>query len=184
MSRRRTVLVLTGPEDPTADAVIAELQRRRSRISRLDLGDFPIRVQIAAHHSGRPPDDGMWTGQIVGPSGAVVLSDVQSIYYRRPSRFTFPAELSTADRAYAEAEARIGLGGVLGSLNCLWVSHPHDVARAEWKPLQLQVAASVGLATPRTLVTNNVAAVRSFARDVAGAVVCKTIVVGKALDRW
>jgi glutathione synthase/RimK-type ligase-like ATP-grasp enzyme len=64
---------------------------------------------------------------------------------------------------------------VLAALDCLWVSHPHDVARAEWKPLQLQVAASVGLTTPRTLISNDAEAAREFTRKAAGPVVCKTL---------
>jgi hypothetical protein len=38
--------------------------------------------------------------------------------------------MSDADRAYAEAEARLGMGGVLAALGCRWVNHPHHIARA------------------------------------------------------
>lgn len=37
----RTVLALTGAEDPTADAVISELTRRGVRVARTDLGGLP-----------------------------------------------------------------------------------------------------------------------------------------------
>ena len=61
---------------------------------------------------------------------------------------------------------------MLASLDCRWVSHPHDVAHAEWKPLQLAVADRIGLSTPDTLITNDSAAARDFARG-GGPVVCK-----------
>jgi hypothetical protein len=144
MSRRPSVLVLTGADDPTADAVIAELRRRDTAVHRLDLGDFPIHNRIDAIHDGE-----RWFGTLKSRAGpAIELEQITSVYYRRPSRFTFATEMSSTTRAFAEEEARIGLGGVLAALNALWVSHPHDVARAEWKPLQLQTASVVGLTVP------------------------------------
>jgi hypothetical protein len=128
--------VLTAPEDPTADAVITGICRRGVPMARFDLGAFPLDLQLAATHYGH-----RWSGRLTDHDTSVELDDVCSVYYRRPSRFTFPPDMSTADRAYAEAEARLGLGGVLAALDCRWVSHPHHVARAEWKPLQLQTAA-------------------------------------------
>lgn len=97
------------------------------------------------------------------------------MYYRRPSRFTFSTDMSPTDRAFAEEEARIGVGGVLAALNALWVSHPHDVARAEWKPLQIQTASAAGLAVPRTLISNTYSAARDFIRSASGPVVCKSM---------
>lgn len=170
MGDRSTVLVLTAPEDPTADAVITEIHRRGVPIARFDLGAFPLDIQLAATHDGH-----RWSGRLTDHDTSAELDEVCSVYYRRPSRFTFPPEMSTADRAYAEAEARLGLGGVLAALDCRWVSHPHHVARAEWKPLQLQTAAHCGLRTPPTLISNDPAAAVAFAEQVDGPVICKTL---------
>lgn len=165
-----TVLVLTAPEDPTADAVSTEVTRRGARVARHDLGDFPARARFTATHG-----DHGWSGWISGPDTITVLDEVSSVYYRRPSRFTFPPGMSEADRAYAETEARLGVGGVLAALDCRWVNHPHHIARAEWKPLQLAIAQRCGLATPRTLISNDPAAAVEFAERVAGPVVCKAL---------
>jgi hypothetical protein len=40
-------VVVTEPDDPTADLVIVELQRR-DRTTRVDPGDFPRNVTLAA----------------------------------------------------------------------------------------------------------------------------------------
>ncbi len=165
-----TVLVLTGAEDPTADAVIREISRRGVRVARHDLGDFPARMGFTARHG-----EGGWSGRITGPEMTTDFDGLVSVYYRRPSRFTFPPGMSTADRVYAEEEARLGLGGVLAALGCRWVNHPHSIARAEWKPLQIEVARLCGLATPRTLVSDDVGEAVEFAELIGGPVVCKSL---------
>jgi len=88
---------------------------------------------------------------------------------------TFPDALSDADTALAATEARLGFGGVLGSLDVLWVNHPARGAVAEYKPIQFTVAARCGLNIPRTLITNDKAAVIEFANSVDGPVVCKML---------
>jgi ATP-grasp ribosomal peptide maturase len=165
-----TVLVLTGPSDPTADAVLVELGRRAARVVRLNLGDFPTCLRLAASTSR----DG-WAGRLWTDDAVVTLAEVRSVYYRRPTRFALPDGLSDGDAVFAAAEARLGLGGVLAALDARWVNEPARVARAEYKPLQLRVAANVGLSVPRTLVTNDHAAAVDFAAAVDGPVVCKTL---------
>lgn len=66
------------------------------------------------------------------------------------------------------------MGGVLASLNALWVNDPMKVAVAEYKPLQLRVASNAGLQTPRTLVTNDHVALTAFELEV-GDLVCKQL---------
>jgi hypothetical protein len=165
-----TVLVLSGLDDPTADAVVAELRRRSARVVRMDLGDFPIRLRLAASTS---PDG--WVGRLWADDTVVELAEVRSVYYRRPTRFALPEGLSDGDAAFAGAEARLGLGGVLAALGAHWVNEPSRIAVAEYKPLQLRVAAKAGLAVPRTLVTNDHTAAVDFAAAVARPVVCKTL---------
>ncbi len=41
METQRAVLVLTGADDPTAGAVVAELDRRGVPVTVMDTGDFP-----------------------------------------------------------------------------------------------------------------------------------------------
>jgi ATP-grasp ribosomal peptide maturase len=167
---RDTVLVLTGAKDPTADVVIEELARRGVPVARHDLGDFPTRMRFSAWHMG----DG-WAGRLSGPDATTDLQDVSAIYYRRPSNFRFPPELSAGDRVYAQEEARIGVGGVLAALDCRWVNHPHRVARAEWKPLQIEIARTCGLPTPRTLISDDSQEAIEFAERLGGPVVCKSL---------
>jgi ATP-grasp ribosomal peptide maturase len=164
----RTVLVLTGDDDPTADAVIAELRRRPVLVTRLDIGDFPARLRLSAHVAA-----GL-QGRLDVGDVSVELVDVRSVYYRRPSQFSFPAGLSDGDEVFARSEARLGLGGVLAALDAVWINDPMRVAAAEYKPLQLRAAARCGLTVPPTLVTNDAVSVDEFTAE-HGPVVCKTL---------
>ncbi|WP_244941968.1 hypothetical protein [Streptomyces coelicoflavus] len=82
--------------------------------------------------------------------------------------------MSCQQRAFAVAEARHGLGGVLNCLrSAVYVNHPAAVARAEFKPGQLQSFTELGLRIPATLVTNDVVTARDFTERHL-SVVCKT----------
>lgn len=167
---RDTVLVISG-EDATATAVMAELKRHAVEAVLLDIGDFPSRLSLAATTT----DSGAWSGRLRGRGVEVDLSRVRSVFYRRPTKFSIPEGVSVSDAVLVEYEARLGLGGVLASLDCLWLCHPHAVARAEYKPLQLRALRESGLAVPRTLITNDHAAAVDWARGIGGPIVCKQL---------
>jgi len=167
-SDRDTVLVISG-EDATARAVMAELRHHPVEAVLLDIGEFPSRQSLAAATTC----PGAWSGRIRGTGVEVTLSQIRGAYYRRPTRFSLPEGLSAADTVLAEYETRLGLGGVLLSLDCLWLCHPHAVARAEYKPLQLKALREAGLAVPRTLITNDHAAAVEWAATIDGPIVCK-----------
>lgn len=167
--RGAPVLVVTAEEDATADRVESRLTDRGVPVVRVDTGDFPTRVRLDARNL-----DGRWSGTLSTADGTVQLDRVRSVYYRRPTRFRLPADLAGPDSEFATTEAKLGLGGVLASLPAVWVNHPARMAPAKYKPLQLAVAARLGLPVPRSLVTNDIEAVRSFAAGIEGPIVCKT----------
>jgi len=164
------VLLLTGRLDVHADLVVEELGRRGVPVLRVDPGDFPARMSVTATFDGR------WRTVLrtAGEQGRTLdLDALRGAYYRRPSPFRLPPGLSEEERRWAGLEARVGLGGLLAAVRC-WLNHPARIGAAEYKPVQLAAAASAGLATPRTLVTNDPAAAAAFARDLAtGGVVYK-----------
>jgi ATP-grasp ribosomal peptide maturase len=142
------VLVLTHQADTSADLVVKELRNRGTRVLRVDTADFPLSLQVSAQF------DGSWRGQLRGADGSVELADIRSIYVRRPTAFTFPPNMTDAERQFATREARRGIVGLLMSLPCSWVNHPSRAADAEYKPLQLASAVACGLTVPHTVVTN------------------------------
>ncbi|MEU6391995.1 ATP-grasp ribosomal peptide maturase [Streptomyces sp. NPDC046939] len=161
----RPILVLTGRDDLTADAVVEELVKRGERVVRYDTADFPTASRLAVSLTG-----GGWTGALTG-SRTVRLESVKSVWWRRPNEFRTPDDWPGHARALAVSEARSGLLGVLGSLPVRWVNHPSKDAAANYKPVQLAVAARSGLEVPRSVITSDPEHARVFMGD--GTVVYK-----------
>ncbi|MEV4333458.1 ATP-grasp ribosomal peptide maturase [Streptomyces sp. NPDC049597] len=165
MSQVGPVLVVTMIDDPTADLVIRELHDRNTPVVRLDSGDFPATLSVAATLTPQ----GI-TGTLSTPTRTADLSRVRSLYYRRPSGFSFP-HLDEQDARFALTQARYGLGGVLASLpGCLYVNHPHRIGDAEFKPSGLAAAAQSGLQVPATLITSEPDAARAFVKKHGPAI--------------
>ncbi|MFF7992298.1 ATP-grasp ribosomal peptide maturase [Kitasatospora xanthocidica] len=163
------VLVLTGTFDPTADLVIEELNRRGTPVFRADTAWFPSRLAVAAGLDGASG----WGGTLATERRTLDLAAVRSVYFRRPTAPEFPESMSAEAGSVAAAEARRGLGGLLSALSCRWLPPPGRAADAEYKPLQLRVAAESGLRVPRTLITNSPDAAREFADSISTPVVYK-----------
>jgi ATP-grasp ribosomal peptide maturase len=162
------VLILAGRFDPTCDLVVEELNRRAVPVFRADMAEFPLSLTLAASLG-----ENRWHGTLSNDRRTLDLASVRSVYYRRPTRPKFPARMSPEARKVAETEARWGFGGLLASLPCRWLPPPGKAADAEYKPLQLRVAAESGLSVPRTLITNDPDAARNFAGVIGGPVVYK-----------
>jgi ATP-grasp ribosomal peptide maturase len=166
-----TVLILAAERDLSADVMVRLLDERGVAVFRADVGWFPQRLALDAElHDGR------WIGRLATAHREVPLQDIRSVWYRSPSSFRFPCAMSQVERRHAGHEAKLGLGGVLGSLPVLWVNHPGRHADAGHKPRQLVAAAAAGLEVAPTLVTNEPAAVRRFvARSGTAGVVTKML---------
>ena len=130
----------------------------------------PQRLSVTARIDGTGA--GWWGGMHL-PERDLDLADIGCAYYRRPTVFDMPAGMSEQVRRWANAEARMGLGGVLSALP-RWLNHPAAIAAAEYKPVQLAHAQTCGLAVPATIVTNDPAEAAKFVVDVGPASVSRS----------
>ncbi len=159
MTEERPVLVVTEADDPTADMVITELNRRNVPVVRFNPADIGTGLTVSARFGTCSASIG---GQVRTPSRTADLARVRAVYWRRP---TWPAfsHLGPDDSRFAAAQARFGLGGSLYAMDYpLWVNHPLRIAAADYKPAQLALAQRLGLTVPPTLVTNDPAEAREF----------------------
>jgi len=171
-----TVLVLAREIEPQVDRVVEELSARGVPVFRSDLAAFPQTLVLDA----RLEPDG-WNGTLCTERRCVRLREIRSVCYRHPSHFELPAGMSRPERRHAAAEARVGVAGVLCSLDALWVNYPSREADA-LKPRQLDVARRCGLRVPRSLVTNTAAGVRSFAAVVGGPLAGKNLSTASVVE--
>jgi ATP-grasp ribosomal peptide maturase len=152
-----TVLILAREWDPTADAVVEALVQRQVPVFRTDLSEFPTRLRLEAQLRG-----GHWSGRLWTDHREVDLGGVRSIWNRNPSSYTFPVSMTAAEQKFAYREAKLGLGGVLASLDTLWANHPNRCADAIFKPYQWTVATECGLLVADTMITNDPDSARRF----------------------
>ncbi|OZM81458.1 ATP-grasp ribosomal peptide maturase [Pseudonocardia sp. MH-G8] len=153
-----TVLILAAERDFTADRMVAALKERGVPTARMDTAWLPLKATVAAKfHAGQ------WEGTLRAGGRRIELEGLRSVWYRSPSAFQFPPELTETERRWAMAEAKLGVGGVLAALPVRWINHPSRNADAAYKPLQLTTAARCGLNVPDTLIGNVADAVRGFA---------------------
>lgn len=164
-----TVLILARDFEPQVDRVVTELGRRGTPVFRTDLSAFPQQLVMNA----RVGPDGLEV-ELVTSQRSVHVRDIKSVWYRHPSHFVFPEGMSEPERRHAAAEARCGVGGLLSSINALWVNFPSKEADV-LKPRQLVVAQRCGLSIPETLITNSPEAVRDFASELGGPLATKNL---------
>lgn len=164
--RKPRVLVLTASVDPTADAVIQHLTAAGMPLARFDAAQFPMEIGLTATLGA----DGWRAGL-----GGVCLTELHSVYYRRPRRFAFDPAISSEQLNWCEGQARYGFWGVLENLPVTWINAPSAVQSAEYKPRQLQLAHQAGLSVPNTMITSQPQEVAVFASDVGGAIVTKAL---------
>lgn len=166
----KVVLVLTQQLDFHADLVINELNRRGINVVRFDTADFPLHSTLIAHNRV-----GSWDGAIAFQHRSIHFDQITSVWYRRPTSFELDPTLTPSGQQFASAEARMAIGGLLRSMDCLWVNHPEKMVTADYKPLQLKLASTCGLNIPSTLITNDPGAVIDFYEQCQGQMIYKTL---------
>lgn len=159
-----TVLIVTALEDVTADMVIKALNRRGAPVVRLDPADIGPQLHFSAM-IGVGAGPAAWSARLATATRAADFDQIKAVYHRRPSPWRFD-HLDDQTRQFAGTEARHGLAALLANLPAeRYLSHPAALTHADYKIVQLQVAAGLGFPVPATLVTNDVNAARVFAAE-------------------
>ncbi|MEU6406559.1 ATP-grasp ribosomal peptide maturase [Streptomyces sp. NPDC046985] len=150
-----TVLILTGEEDVTADMVVLHLNAASVPVVRLDPADLTSGVALSGEFA-----HGSFRGRLSAGGRTVSVSDLRSVWVRRPG---VPAGRAAHASAWLSQEAAQALYGLLRSSAARWMNHPDAAQRARHKPWQLRLAQRCGLPVPATLITTLPQAAREFA---------------------
>src|SRR5919205_2011836 len=149
-----TVLVITNDHDEHADAVIAELDRRRVPVFRFHPEEFPDACSISMEIR-----DGRIDGEIRNADHRVAFHDICAAWYRRSRGLFAPLpslNLLQGDlENFVRVQSSVTLTALFASLQTLWVGQPFKLRRADVKALQLAEASKAGLLTPATLISND-----------------------------
>ncbi len=165
------ILMLTRPEgDPHYASVKEALERRGEPFFVVSPADYPDGCTMTV--------DGSSTGYsaVLEVDGRVLdLSEVTSVWYRRPGKYEPPEALLPQEQAWLKMERSHFLRGVWANTDALWVSHPGAIDRAALKIRQLQLAVELGFEVPPYRVTNDVEAARRYLEEAEGRVINKVL---------
>jgi MvdD family ATP-grasp ribosomal peptide maturase len=168
-----SILIITHSDDNESVASVAEaVARGGGHTIRFDTDRYPTEVRLSTYY-GAAGDERL---TLTNEEGEFDLREVTAVWHRR---LNFGARLpATLDRQLRHAslgEASAAARGMLASLKAFRVDDVRHIRHAENKQLQLQAARELGLDIPRTLTTNDPAAVRAFAEECERGMVTKML---------
>lgn len=170
----KCLLIISSFFEPNVNHVIKELERRGVGWRRFNTESFPLLCQGRIQFSGneeRPHFRLTMNGKVIDSQ------DVGAVWYRRQSDPVLAESLRHEDRDFVRLECLGYLNTLYRCLDhCRWVNPWLEERLAGDKTRQLSIARSLGLAVPRTLVTNDPDAVREFFEQCAGRVIFKPLI--------
>jgi hypothetical protein len=174
------ILIVSDRLDLHAYAVMLELDQLGARYGLFNVADHPLDARVTQTF-----DPGGGRCQLELDGGDVVeAADVTAVWYRKPGLARLHPELGGHEKSFAFDEIVTATHGLYDALgHAYWISPVDALRAASLKPRQLRAAAALGMAVPRTILTNDEAEARAFVSSVAGPVVYKAVRVGALYAR-
>lgn len=149
-------LLLSNSRDLTTDFLVREFARRNVHFFRLNTDTMsgtsfvmdPVQQRVT----------------INGINFALSTDDISVAYFRRPL-LSLPKDTNEAFHNYITTEWSVFLTALYSMVGDRWLNHPTNILQAEDKARQLQLAHQIGFRVPRTLIANDLDAVRQLQRD-------------------
>lgn len=165
------ILLLSDTQtDAHVEAVGAELSRRGEAFVVFDPAMYPAESQFTFEDVGGRLDSTMvWDGK------AIDLSQVRSVWWRRPGETKLSPTLRPEERKWLKTECAHALRGLWATVDALWVSPPQNIRQASLKLWQLLVARELGFRVPAFIVTNQVDRAAAFIAAAPGKVIVKVL---------
>ncbi len=168
--KKSTVLVLTNSREFSSTAICEYLDSFGCDFLRVDtdLLCFPKNNLTISF------DSGFQNGHLCFGGKKVFFDEISSVLYRHP----LWKQTKTKDEYdFIEKEVRSAFWSVFSDLDVFWVNNPWVATRflENNKLYQMKIASSVGLLTPKTIISNNVSDLLSFCCDFDDKVIIKPI---------
>lgn len=167
-----TVLIITHSQDnESISLVLKAIAQRGSKGFRFDTDRFPTEMQLDIGY-------GKDTEQLIlaDAKEKLDLRQVSAVWYRRTwIGGRIPTTMDAQLRNASIQESHKTIIGAIASIKAFHLDPLPCIRHAENKQLQLQVARELGIEIPRTLITNNPAAVRELAQQCQLGIVTKML---------
>lgn len=165
------MILLMGPvSDPMIRSVASALEESEHPFVRLNTEDIPNTVRFELELPARE-------GAFYLPDGSVLqLSQVRALYHRVGfSNFEVYKEYSEDEVTFVNFECQSAFHGWLNCHPGLVVNRPASSGTNASKPYQIALVEEMGLAIPKTMVTNLAETARDFYDFVDGQAIYKSI---------
>jgi len=166
------ILIITSPEDPSANTVEAILRRRGANVLRFDTADFPARAQLTISYRPQVPR------YCLRVRGATHRFDrVDAVWFRRPGQVEVDAAITDAEvRTVLEQDCKEFLASFWESLDTRALPGlPIDLQIAQRKASQLGLARALGFEIVPTIVSNDPQEFLDLYRAQSGRLISKII---------
>jgi hypothetical protein len=164
------LLIITHRKGFEADRIIDRLGQLRRDFFRLNT-DISDTVCGQAFYELSISSTGV-SGRLTCDGRSVCSSDITSAWYQQPPNWDSTETPLERARQLSHASA---IEGFAALLPCRWLNEPRFAHAAANKARQLIEAQRIGLAVPRTLVTNDPMKVRALFEDESGLLVTKSV---------
>jgi hypothetical protein len=151
------ILVVSHDGDDHAGRVLGALARAGHPALLFDTAAFPQHMTVAQRFG-----EGAVRFDVATHGRRLAVDDCGAVWWRRPQPFTLHPALDPGVACFAYSECREAIEGMWAASAAVWVNDPARDDAAHHKPFQLTVAAAVGLAIPKTLITNDPVEARAF----------------------
>jgi glutathione synthase/RimK-type ligase-like ATP-grasp enzyme len=167
---RVLVSTISGAHDLGVETVTRALAARGAEVSLLESDLFPTSRQLTI---GWGPEDLLLHGN---GADTIDLTGVSAVWLRHTDTAdALPRAMNADHRAAARLESDAMVWGLLECIEVFQLDPPEAIRAAPYKPRQLQLARRSGLEIPRTVVTNDPARVREFAKTCPDGVIAKLV---------
>jgi hypothetical protein len=173
MSRKKKVVMITRSSDLTGmlKELRAQLEDRGAEVMRFDTDRFPTEAQVEFMQDGDAE-----TIRFRSDGQELRLEADDAIWYRRANwAGKLPQDMDPQLRHGCVSESKALLRGVMAAAPCFVMDPPDLVRERGHKPQQQRLARELGLATPRTLMTNDPEQARAFIASCPGGAIAKML---------
>lgn len=178
MNKKIVMLTHSGDFTGMLEELRKHLEDRGAEVMRFDTDRFPIEAQasFAQDHGGE-------VIRFRTDDQELRIEQGDAIWYRRASwAGKLPQDMDPQLRHGCVAESKALLLGMLATAPCFIMDSPDLVRRCGHKPWQQRLAREVGLATPRTLMTNDPEQARAFIASCPNGAIAKMLAAFPVMD--
>ncbi|MFW5795528.1 MAG: MvdC/MvdD family ATP grasp protein [Bacillota bacterium] len=172
------ILIISNKEDITTDFLINKLNNYCIKYFRLNTDEILRSIALNFDFANNK-----YNIYDKNTDSVINLSDIKSVYFRRPKLPKISGNLSTGEELFVKNEIKFTLEGLYKILdNKFWINNVYRIREAENKIYQLLFARKLGFSIPSSLISTVEKSTRDFIEKNNNNCIIKPIKSGLIQD--